>query len=111
MIKTAMIYKIIDIALDRIFESIRREVELIPYRERDSVIGIRLGDKIVQITLFDVPVTFTLDDNDEIAQSIIQAFGNPKAMMESGGIVAAIKNAINSKWHLQFDIEIVPLPD
>lgn len=93
----------IDMALNIIFTSLIRECEMITYTIRDSIIDISIPGRTLRITLKHVPVSFTPEDNDVIAEEIMDFIATRN--MRSG-IISGIGNILSSHGY-QYDIQLV----
>lgn len=93
----------IDMVIDIVFTSLIRECEMITYTIRDSIIDINILGRTLRITLKHVPVSFTPEDNDEIAQEIMEFIATRN--MRSG-IIAGIGNILSSHG-FEYDIALI----
>ena len=81
----------IDIMLDVVFSAVIREFEMITYELRDSFIDIKIGNRVLRIQLLNVPRSFTPEDNDTIAQSIVEFLTERRP---NEGMIAGISNIV-----------------
>ena len=93
----------IDMMLDMVFGAVIREFEMITYELRDSFIDMKIGNRVLRIQLLNVPRSFTPEDNDTIAQSVVEFLTNRNP---TEGVIVGISNVVK-RYGYEVNLELI----